>query len=218
MTSAKRCRMPSMILRAHEVGMIAGMRAALAEVLRRFDPAILQERTGTGGLLDSLMPAARRGKLWDLFEVPLPGALPRGERRFPVALRQGVHRGLTMNRSSRNAFAASGADAADRSMATGRRCAGIHRLASLSPMKSGSGPGSGRATRPRARGCVTGPPPARPRGQRAFSRSRGRIASVARTPCSMMYGILAASNRPMCSLNSGSPGSPRCKRARWCSA
>jgi FHA domain-containing protein len=29
----------------------------------------LQERLGEGGLLDTLMPAARRAKLWDLFEA-----------------------------------------------------------------------------------------------------------------------------------------------------
>jgi len=56
-------------LRAHEVGVIAGMRAALAEVLRRFDPVLLQERLGKGGLLDTLVPTARRARLWDLFEA-----------------------------------------------------------------------------------------------------------------------------------------------------
>ena len=56
-------------LRAHEVGMIAGMRAALAEVLRRFDPAMLEERLGKSDLFDTLLPAARRAKLWNLFEA-----------------------------------------------------------------------------------------------------------------------------------------------------
>lgn len=55
-------------LRAHEVGVLAGMRAALAEVLRRFDPVLLQERLGKGGLLDSVFPAARRATLWNRFE------------------------------------------------------------------------------------------------------------------------------------------------------
>jgi FHA domain-containing protein len=54
-------------LRAHEVGVIAGMRAALAEVLQRFDPAALEKRLGHGGLLDSLVPASRHAKLWILF-------------------------------------------------------------------------------------------------------------------------------------------------------
>jgi len=56
-------------LRAHEVGVIAGMRAALAEVLRRFDPVMLQERLGKGGLLHAMVPLARRARLWDLFEA-----------------------------------------------------------------------------------------------------------------------------------------------------
>lgn len=55
-------------LRAHEVGVIAGMRAALAEVLRRFDPAILERRLGKGGLLEALVPASRQARLWELFE------------------------------------------------------------------------------------------------------------------------------------------------------
>jgi FHA domain-containing protein len=54
-------------LRAHEVGVIAGMRAALGAVLKRFDPAVLEARLGKGGLLDALVPNAREGKLWNLF-------------------------------------------------------------------------------------------------------------------------------------------------------
>lgn len=56
-------------LRAHEVGVIAGMRAALAEVLRQFEPALLQERLGKGSVFDALVPAARRARLWNLFEA-----------------------------------------------------------------------------------------------------------------------------------------------------
>jgi FHA domain-containing protein len=54
-------------LRAHEIGVIAGMRAALGAVLKRFDPAVLEQRLGKGGLLDALVPNAREGKLWALF-------------------------------------------------------------------------------------------------------------------------------------------------------
>jgi len=43
------------------------MRAALGAVLKRFDPAVLEERLGKGGLLDALVPNAREGKLWNLF-------------------------------------------------------------------------------------------------------------------------------------------------------
>jgi len=56
-------------LRAHEVGVIAGTRAALSAVLRRFDPKALEERLGSGGLFDNLVPATRRAKLWAAFEA-----------------------------------------------------------------------------------------------------------------------------------------------------
>jgi FHA domain-containing protein len=56
-------------LRAHEVGVIAGMRAALAEVLLRFDPSALEQRLEKGGLLESLVPAARQARLWKLYDA-----------------------------------------------------------------------------------------------------------------------------------------------------
>ena len=54
-------------LRAHEVGVIAGTRAALTEVLGKFDPAVLGDKLTKGSVLDSLMPSARKAKLWDLY-------------------------------------------------------------------------------------------------------------------------------------------------------
>ena len=54
-------------LRAHEVGVIAGTRAAFTEVLRRFDPKELEQRLGTGGLLDGILPGHRDARLWELF-------------------------------------------------------------------------------------------------------------------------------------------------------
>lgn len=54
-------------LRAHEVGVIAGTRAALTEVLGKFDPAVLGDKLARGSVIDSLMPSARKAKLWDLY-------------------------------------------------------------------------------------------------------------------------------------------------------
>ena len=54
-------------LRAHEMGVIAGTRAALDEMLTRFDPAILGERLVRGSLLEKALPAMRKTKLWDLY-------------------------------------------------------------------------------------------------------------------------------------------------------
>ena len=54
-------------LRAHQLGFLAGMRAALDEVLGRFEPKGLEERLSDPGILDSLLPMNRKAKLWDLF-------------------------------------------------------------------------------------------------------------------------------------------------------
>lgn len=52
---------------AHQFGFTAGTRAALADVLRRFDPASLEERLAGKSFLESVLPAHRKAKLWDLF-------------------------------------------------------------------------------------------------------------------------------------------------------
>lgn len=54
-------------LRAHQVALLAGMRAALDSVLSRFDPAVLEKRLAPGGALQSLIPANRRARLWSAY-------------------------------------------------------------------------------------------------------------------------------------------------------
>ena len=46
----------------------AGMRAALAGVLKRFEPEALEQRVAARSLLDNLLPGSRKARLWDLFE------------------------------------------------------------------------------------------------------------------------------------------------------
>jgi len=54
-------------LRAHQFGFMAGMRAALDGVLRRFDPAQLEQRLTDKSFVDSMLPMNRKAKLWSLF-------------------------------------------------------------------------------------------------------------------------------------------------------
>jgi FHA domain-containing protein len=54
-------------LRAHEFGFMAGMRAALAGVLARFNPEQLESRLAEGSGLDNFLPMNRKAKLWDAF-------------------------------------------------------------------------------------------------------------------------------------------------------
>jgi predicted component of type VI protein secretion system len=54
-------------LRAHEVALLAGMRAALSAVLDRFDPVALEARlAGDKGLWDQMM-GGRKAKLWERY-------------------------------------------------------------------------------------------------------------------------------------------------------
>jgi type VI secretion system FHA domain protein len=55
-------------LRAHQFGFMAGMRAALAGVLQRFDPVRLEQRLGAEKIADRLLPVVRKARLWSLFE------------------------------------------------------------------------------------------------------------------------------------------------------
>ena len=52
-------------LRAHEMAVIAGMRAALAGVLQRFNPAVIEHRMEPEGMMDKMLSASRKAKMWD---------------------------------------------------------------------------------------------------------------------------------------------------------
>lgn len=53
-------------LRAHQLALMAGIRAAYAEALARFDPAELERRSdGPPGLLDKILINGRKAALWD---------------------------------------------------------------------------------------------------------------------------------------------------------
>lgn len=52
-------------LRAHELAVIAGMRAALGAVLRQFDPAAIEARLAVPTVMDKMLSSKRKAKLWD---------------------------------------------------------------------------------------------------------------------------------------------------------
>ena len=55
-------------LKAHQMAVMAGMQVALSALLRRFDPATLEKRLKSQSVLESLLPAARKAKYWELYE------------------------------------------------------------------------------------------------------------------------------------------------------
>jgi FHA domain-containing protein len=60
-------------LRAHQLGLMAGMRSALAGVLERFEPSVLEARVAAHSLLDRLQPSGRKSRLWDLYQQHYAG-------------------------------------------------------------------------------------------------------------------------------------------------
>jgi len=54
-------------LRAHQLGIVAGTRAALAEVLARLDPDNFDHETSDRSFLDAVVPARRKAGMWDRY-------------------------------------------------------------------------------------------------------------------------------------------------------
>jgi FHA domain-containing protein/type VI secretion system protein len=52
-------------LKAHEMAVIAGMRAALAGVLARFDPAVIEQQVEPAGVMDRMIGTGRKARMWD---------------------------------------------------------------------------------------------------------------------------------------------------------
>ncbi len=56
-------------LQVHQLALMAGIRAAYAEALARFDPAALEKRCdANGGLLRKISPMARKAAVWDHYK------------------------------------------------------------------------------------------------------------------------------------------------------
>ncbi len=53
-------------IKSHELAVMAGVQTALLGLLKRFDPAALEQRLQPG-LLQTLLPAARKARIWELF-------------------------------------------------------------------------------------------------------------------------------------------------------
>ena len=51
-------------LRAHQIGVISGMQAALSHVLERFNPAMLGDSLPPKGMLENMMPVMHNARLW----------------------------------------------------------------------------------------------------------------------------------------------------------
>ncbi len=69
-------------LRAHEFGVMVGMRAALAHVIERFEPSELEKNITAKSRLDAIFSANRKAKLWDQFVALYGGIAKEAEDDF----------------------------------------------------------------------------------------------------------------------------------------
>jgi FHA domain-containing protein len=54
-------------LRAHQIGVIVGTRAALGDVFQRFNPKKLEDQLTSPSMAQALVPSVRKAKLWALY-------------------------------------------------------------------------------------------------------------------------------------------------------
>jgi type VI secretion system protein len=54
-------------IKAHELAVLAGMQVALNALLGRFDPRNLEKRIEQTSVWDSILPANRKARYWELF-------------------------------------------------------------------------------------------------------------------------------------------------------
>ncbi|MDH4020772.1 MAG: type VI secretion system-associated FHA domain protein TagH [Xanthomonadales bacterium] len=54
---------------AHQMAVIAGMEAALQDILARFNPQTLEKRIVSDSILDSILPGGKKAKYWDIFKL-----------------------------------------------------------------------------------------------------------------------------------------------------
>jgi type VI secretion system protein len=55
-------------LRTHELALLGGMQAAVAALLRQFDPEMLKQRLEQQSLLQNILPGARKARYWEIYE------------------------------------------------------------------------------------------------------------------------------------------------------
>jgi FHA domain-containing protein len=69
-------------LKAHQLGVMVGMKAALTQLLERFTPEALEEKIAAKSKLDALFTANRKAKLWDQFCTLQKGITREAEDDF----------------------------------------------------------------------------------------------------------------------------------------
>jgi type VI secretion system FHA domain protein len=89
-------------LHAHEVALLAGMRAALAAVLDRFAPQALEARLADQGLWDNLIAVNRKARLWERYGEQHAAIAREIEDNFDAVFADAFARAYEAQRSERS--------------------------------------------------------------------------------------------------------------------
>jgi type VI secretion system protein len=54
---------------AHQMAVVAGMEAALQDILKRFSPKMLESKMESDSILDNILPGGKKAKYWDMFKL-----------------------------------------------------------------------------------------------------------------------------------------------------
>ena len=69
-------------LQSHQIGTMAGMRAALEGLLVQFEPALLERQLSKRSALDALLPSSRKARLWDMYVQHFESIRTEAEENF----------------------------------------------------------------------------------------------------------------------------------------
>jgi type VI secretion system FHA domain protein len=69
-------------LQAHQMALLAGLRAALSSLVALFDPEELEKNFQKASAVDNLLPALRKAKYWDMFKAQYKQAAADAENDF----------------------------------------------------------------------------------------------------------------------------------------
>lgn len=69
MTGARAVKEAFDDVNAHQMAVVAGMEAALQDILKRFNPAALEKRLESDSILDNILPGGKKAKYWEMFKL-----------------------------------------------------------------------------------------------------------------------------------------------------
>jgi len=69
MTGAKAVKEGFDDVNAHQMAVVAGMEAALQDILKRFNPEALEKRLESDSFLDNILPGGKKAKYWEMFKL-----------------------------------------------------------------------------------------------------------------------------------------------------